>query len=362
MYLLPLRFSDLQNERCKVKIDILVHPSFESIGDVERAISAANRVQSYFQLEFCAASWAERKVARKNILDFDSLYYQKKERLGEAPAVVITKLRLKDDFLTLYEKDFYVVSLGDWEVRPQIPPIRILLMYYIAGILPWFCSTFPEGADDGMNHDERPIGCISDTCPRGNDDVVLSMRGARVCTKCTKIYRKYGCDGQALAAVGRILSYVRTETARYDKKIPYDIFISYSHQDQSFVDRLVRDLEDRRLKVWRDGFILLPGQRFIQKIYNGIATSRCLLCVLSRKSVKSKWVDKELNFAVIRSLERGPDKIAVIPTLIEKCRIPDVLCDLHCVSFQDNYDLALNKVVTAVQEQRGRTDRTRKAR
>jgi hypothetical protein len=345
-----------------VKIDILVHPSFESSGEVERAISAANRVQSYFQLEFCSASWVERKVARKNILDFDSLYHQNKERLGEAPAVVITKLRLKDDFLTLYEEDFYVVSLGDWEVRPQIPPIRILLMYYIAGILPWFSSTFPKGGDDGMNHEERPIGCISDTCPRGNDDVLLSMKGARVCTKCVKIYRKYGCGGQALAAVGRILSYVRTETARYDKGIPYDIFISYSHQDQRFVDRLVRDLEDRRLKVWRDGFMLLPGQGIAEKVFNGIANSRCLLCVLSRKSVRSKWVKRELEVAVTRSLERGASEIAVLPALIEECKIPQVLYGIFYVSFQEDYDAALNKVVTAVQEQKDRTYRSRRKR
>lgn len=345
-----------------MKISILVHQTFDSIEEVERAISATNRAQSYFELEFCTASWVEKKVVGKKILDFSNLYQQKKERLGESPAVIVTKLPLKDNFVTWYEPGIYVVSLGDWEVHHQIPPIRTLLMYYIAGILPGFCSIFPEGSDEGMYHEERPIGCISDTCPRGNDDVLLSMKGARVCAPCAKIYRRYGCNEKALAAARKILNYVREDAARYDKEIPYDVFISYSHQDQLFVDRLVRDLEDRRLKIWRDGFTLLPGQGFIQKIFNGIATSRCLLCVLSRKSVKSKWVEKELNFAVIRSLESGPDKIAVIPTLIEKCRIPQVLCDLHYVSFQDNYDSALNKVVTAVQEQRRRTYRSRKDR
>jgi hypothetical protein len=241
-----------------VKISILVHQTFDSIEEVERAISTTNRAQSYFELELCTASWVEKKVVGKKILDFSNLYQQKQERLGESPAVIVTKLPLKDNFVTWYEPGIYVVSLGDWEVRHQIPPIRTLLMYYIAGILPGFCSVFPEGSEEGMYHEERPIGCISDTCPRGNDDVLLSMKGARVCTPCARIYRRYGCNEKALAAARKILNYVREDAARYDKEIPYDIFISYSHQDQRFVDRLVRDLEERRLKVWRDGFLLAP--------------------------------------------------------------------------------------------------------
>jgi hypothetical protein len=346
-----------------VKISILVHPTFDSIGEVERAISITNRVQRYFELELITASWVEKKVLGKNMLDFNNLYQQKKKRLGESPAVIVTKLPQKDNFVTWYEPGFYTVSLGDWETRYQIPPIRTLVMYYIAGILPSFCSVFPEGSDEGMYHEERPIGCISDTCPRGNDDVLISMKGARVCTKCARIYRQYGCSEEALAALRKILNYVREETARYDKGIPYDVFISYSHDDQLFVDRLVRDLEDRRLKVWRDGFMLLPGQGIIEKVINGIATSRFLLCVLSRKSVRSKWVKKELEVAVTRSLERGTEKIAVLPTLIEECKIPQVLYGLYYVSFRDDYDLALNKVVAAVQVRRRQTyHRTKSAK
>ena len=191
--------------------------------------------------------------------------------------------------------------------------------------------------------------------------MLLSMKRARVCRKCAGIYERYGCSKQALNAVGKILKIVGEDTARYDKGIPYDVFISYNHEDATFVDRLVRDLEEHRLKVWRDGFVLLPGEGILKKISNGIATSKNLLCVLSRKSVKSKWVNRELEIAVTRSLERGPEKIRVLPVLIEECKIPEVLYGQYYVSFHDNYDLALKKVVTAVQNQQ-RTKRMRIAK
>ena len=127
-----------------MKITILVHPTFDSIAEVEQAISATNRAQKYFDLELREASWVNKKVAGKKILDVKKLHQQKNERLGDPPAVVVTKLPLKDNYVAWDEPGLYFVSLGDWEIRHQNPPIKTLVMYYIAGILPGFCSSFPE--------------------------------------------------------------------------------------------------------------------------------------------------------------------------------------------------------------------------
>jgi hypothetical protein len=176
-----------------------------------------------------------------------------------------------------------------------------------------------------MYHDGVPVGCISDICPEGNDDILLSMKDVKICPDCTTTYKRYGCEDKALNAADNLLLYVREEARRYDKNIPYDVFISYSHEDREFVDRLAGDLGEMRLKVWRDGFRLLPGKMLIDQIITGIFSSKCLLCVLSPKAVESEWVNRELSVAVTKSLERGADKILVLPVLIENCKIPNVV-------------------------------------
>jgi hypothetical protein len=87
------------------------------------------------------------------------------------------------------------------------------------------------------------------------------------------------------------------------------IFISYSRQDQTYVDLLVQALESHRLPVWMDRRINY-GSRWPQEIEDHLERCQVFLLVMSPRSKESHWVDVELT----RALER---RKPIFPLLLE---------------------------------------------
>jgi hypothetical protein len=100
-------------------------------------------------------------------------------------------------------------------------------------------------------------------------------------------------------------------------------FISYAHDDAPFVDGLVRDLESAGVAVWLDRWELKVGDSLAERIADGIRASDYLVVVLSPASVKSRWVQVELNVGLMRQLDQ--DRISVLPVLYRDCTIPVLL-------------------------------------
>lgn len=75
-----------------------------------------------------------------------------------------------------------------------------------------------------------------------------------------------------------------------------DVFISYAHEDQPFVRRMVGALEAEGLSVWWDHTIP-PGKSWDSFIAKGIAEARCCIVVWSQHSVGSDWVKEEATLA-----------------------------------------------------------------
>ncbi len=92
------------------------------------------------------------------------------------------------------------------------------------------------------------------------------------------------------------------------------IFITYSHTDSDFVDRLVEELEFSNLDVTLDKRVLRPGDSLL-KIFDEIGLCNFLLPVLSTNSLKSNWVRKELETAIVKEIEE--DDFKVIPIIKE---------------------------------------------
>ena len=91
-------------------------------------------------------------------------------------------------------------------------------------------------------------------------------------------------------------------------------FITYSHADTVFVDRLVSDLESiQGLSVAFDKRVLKPGDSLL-KLFEEIGESGFLIPVLSPSSVASNWVKKELSVAIVREIEE-PNTFKVIPAI-----------------------------------------------
>lgn len=105
----------------------------------------------------------------------------------------------------------------------------------------------------------------------------------------------------------------------------YDgIFLSHTSDDKPFVRKLKNDLERHGVtKVWLDEAEIQIGDSLIKKIEEGLKMTKYIGVVLSPRSIKSKWVEKELDVAMNREI--GSGEVVVLPLVIEECILPTFL-------------------------------------
>jgi len=95
-----------------------------------------------------------------------------------------------------------------------------------------------------------------------------------------------------------LIAYMRSLTgAAFDF---YSCFISYSSKDQDFAERLHADLQAKGVRCWFAPEDLKIGDRFRSRIDESIRIHDKLLLVLSRNSINSAWVEKEVETAFER--------------------------------------------------------------
>jgi uncharacterized protein YjbI with pentapeptide repeats len=97
----------------------------------------------------------------------------------------------------------------------------------------------------------------------------------------------------------------------------YSGLISYSREDASFARRLHDQLQMRGIRCWLDGHQVLPGDDVYEQVDRGVKLwDKVLLCA-SEHSLRSWWVDKEINTAFTKEQrlmkERGERAQALIP-------------------------------------------------
>jgi hypothetical protein len=77
----------------------------------------------------------------------------------------------------------------------------------------------------------------------------------------------------------------------------YSCFISYSSRDQEFAERLHADLQAKGVRCWFAPEDLKIGDHFQERIEESIRVSEKVMIVISEASVKSRWVEREVNAA-----------------------------------------------------------------
>ena len=84
----------------------------------------------------------------------------------------------------------------------------------------------------------------------------------------------------------------------------YSCFISYSSKDDDFAQRLYADLQNKGVRCWFAPEDMKVGDKIRTRIDEVIRIHDKLLLVLSRNSVASAWVEKEVETAFDREIER----------------------------------------------------------
>ena len=96
----------------------------------------------------------------------------------------------------------------------------------------------------------------------------------------------------------------------------YSCFISYSGRDQEFAERLHADLQSNAVRCWFASEDLKIGDPFRQRIDEAIRIHDKLMVVLSENSMKSVWVEKEVESAFEK--ERQQNRIILFPIRLDE--------------------------------------------
>ncbi len=92
------------------------------------------------------------------------------------------------------------------------------------------------------------------------------------------------------------------------------LFISYSHEDSKFVNKLESQLNGNSIRFWRDIHEMKAG-RMETQIDRAINQNRTVLLVLSENSLKSDWVEHEVRAA--RGLEKDMGRDVLCPVALD---------------------------------------------
>jgi uncharacterized protein YjbI with pentapeptide repeats len=96
----------------------------------------------------------------------------------------------------------------------------------------------------------------------------------------------------------------------------YSCFISYSSRDEALAQRLHADLQDKEVRCWFAPEDLKIGDEFRSRIDESIQVYDRLLLILSEYSVKSRWVQKEVETAFEK--EGKEHRIVLFPLRIDE--------------------------------------------
>jgi hypothetical protein len=85
----------------------------------------------------------------------------------------------------------------------------------------------------------------------------------------------------------------------------YSCFVSYSHKDEEFAQRLYADLQSNGVRCWYAPEDMQGGRKIHHQIDDAIRVHDKLLLILSEQSMNSAWVENEIVKARKRELTEG---------------------------------------------------------
>jgi hypothetical protein len=141
-------------------------------------------------------------------------------------------------------------------------------------------------------------------------------------------------------------AYETKENRHQNEKEKIIAFISHSSKDKPIIRQLASDLTKDGISVWLDEQMIRVGDSIIEKIGQGLAQSDYFLIALSDNSVKSEWVKREMNQALITEIEKRKTK--VLPIKLSDCEIPTLIQDKKYADFSVNYRQGYNELIKSI--------------
>lgn len=163
--------------------------------------------------------------------------------------------------------------------------------------------------------------------------------------------KEMGVLDSELAAEDLVNQAVSQKEQRHSaEKTQIVAFLSHSTKDKPFVRQLAADLNQEGITVWLDEQRILVGDSITEKIGQGLAQSDFFLIALSKESINSEWVKKELNQALITEVEKR--EVHILPVKLSDCEIPPLIKDKKYADFSTSYKQGLADLVAAMRSRR----------
>ena len=119
----------------------------------------------------------------------------------------------------------------------------------------------------------------------------------------------------------------------------YDLFVSYSKEDNEFTQKLVKRIESeqykgRNLRCFYAEWDVIPGENIVLRLEAGLAKSRFVGLVMSPDWEKSSWTTFERVVPVYE--DPAGYKARTLPILRRPCEIPASIKILRWFNFQND--------------------------
>lgn len=137
------------------------------------------------------------------------------------------------------------------------------------------------------------------------------------------------------------------------------LFISYSHGDSTFVDKIETSLTQKGVRFWRDIHNLQSG-RIEKQIDKAISQNPTVLLVLSEQSLSSDWVEHEVRTA--RGLEKDLGRDVLCPVALDDSwkssrwpkRIMEQIMEYNILDFSEwrddvKFDVMFRKLIDGLE-------------
>ena len=97
----------------------------------------------------------------------------------------------------------------------------------------------------------------------------------------------------------------------------YSCFISYNHDDKQFARQLHDRLQGKGIRCWLDEHAMVPGDDMYRKVDEGIRIWDKVLLCCSEASLKSPWVEREIDTAIEKEMDfqksKGEQILKIVP-------------------------------------------------
>jgi hypothetical protein len=134
-----------------------------------------------------------------------------------------------------------------------------------------------------------------------------------------------------------LLSAVRTAIASLlndEERLFAAVFLSYSIADTQVVKAVADGLRKHGISSWLYQEDINPGEKWNMAIQRALSTADFLVFFMSKASMGSHWVQRELDLTIARWLSAQGD-VYVIPVLLEDVEIPALLRSVVYIDLRD---------------------------